>query len=84
MNNYYGINLLSNNILGFDMSSRTRKIVALAQNQDNRYFTDLTDDKSECTVSSSDSSVLEIPENLRDVIDGIQVDSPRGKFTFIK
>lgn len=61
------------------MSSRTRKIVTLAQNQDNRYSTELSD----YAVSSSDSSVLEIPENLRDVIEGIQVDTPRGNFTFI-
>lgn len=60
------------------MSSRTRKILALAQNQDNRYSTDFSDDKGECTVSSSDSSVFEISEHLRDVIEGIQVDSPRG------
>lgn len=66
------------------MSSRTRRIVALAQNQDNHYLRDLNRDKRDCTVSSSDSSVLEISENLRDVIEGIQVDSPRGNFTFIK
>lgn len=68
------------------MSSRTRKIMALAQTQDYRdsNSTNYSDDKGECTVSSSDSSVLEISENLRDVIEGIQVDSPIGNFTLIQ